>query len=165
MADKKHEKKKKVGMKKVGPLCKCLKSLFAVLSKARDFYVRSIINCSGRARYGPSSSQLQGLPKSISSSSSKSTVLYTDEDIRELIRAASRQSLRDKIVLEIPPEHYGYYNNISGKIARSFTSGIGRIDEDKPCEFGEDVRVDVSMNALCPRSKSHAVARRGFIVS
>lgn len=165
-AVKTREMKKKDGAKRAaGRLGKCLKAPFRLLSKAADFYVRSITNCSGRVKCGPSLVQLHGLPKSYSSSSSKSTILYTDEDLRELIRAASRRSLRDsgKIQLEIPPDQYGYYSS-SSKIARSFTSGIGRIDEDKPCEFGEDVRVDGNINALYPRSRSHAVPRGGFIL-
>ncbi|KAK4790710.1 hypothetical protein SAY86_018014 [Trapa natans] len=104
---------------------------------------------SARARCGPSLAQVQALPRNYRSSSSKSSVLYMDEDLRELVRAASAstKNLRDshKIQIEIPAAHHhsGYHGRISSKIARSFTSEIGRIDGDRPREFGEEhARVD-----------------------
>ncbi|KAK4791391.1 hypothetical protein SAY86_031804 [Trapa natans] len=165
-------KRKDRGVKKAGILISmCLKAPFRLLSKAAELYVRGITDCSGRAGYGPSMAQLQGLPKSYSSSTSKSTILYTDEDFRELVRAASTRSLCDygKIQIEIPTSyHHGRYHSRSrGKIARSFTSGIERIDEDRPCEFREDdVRVDDGkVTVVCPRSQNHAVPRGRFMLS
>lgn len=158
--EKKKKTKKKDGMKnKVGRLGRCLKVPFRVLSKALDFYVRSITYCSGRARCG--SSSVHGLPRNLSAGSSESTVQHTNEDFQELLRAAFTRILRDnnEIPAEVPRDHpYSYCSN-NGKAARSCASGMGSIDEDRPCEFGEEVRVDVSFNVLYPRSRSRSRRR------
>ena len=40
-------------------------------------------------------------------------------------------------------------------VPRSQSVGIGRIDEDKCCEFSEDVKVNIDQ--VYPRSKSHSM--------
>ncbi|XP_052202548.1 uncharacterized protein LOC127808178 [Diospyros lotus] len=132
-----------------------------VLGKAKDFYVRSIINCSVKVSYS-GSGQVSDLPKSFSVRSSKST---ESDDFMELIRANSTRSLGS-----IGAEMDLYMlRQMSGQpptaevVPRSSTVKImGRIDEDEPCEFGED-SVKMRSDLLYPRSRSCAVTKSSAV--
>ncbi|GFQ05410.1 hypothetical protein PHJA_002685100 [Phtheirospermum japonicum] len=135
---------------------------FRALCKARDFYVRSMMNCANRNIVGlQGTSQTTGLPRSFSVSSARSS--DTDEDYRELVRAASARNIGSRIDLDA-------YISPQAMPPRSISVAMGRIDEDRPCcYFGEDnVIVDgnkvvnVKSELKYPRSKSHAVTRSVF---
>lgn len=158
---------KKVGNKK-NKLIICVKAPLRILKKAMNLYVSSIMQCSGRMgnggfATGPRRPINDGLPKSLSIGSSR-TCFLTEEDLRELIRAASTGSQQNSIiqmdlVLQSHPKtNRGSTVAAPGFVPRSFTTGMGRIDEDKPCEFEDD---DICVNTnVCPRSRSHAISRR-----
>ncbi|KAL0395841.1 UNVERIFIED_CONTAM: hypothetical protein Scaly_0032500 [Sesamum calycinum] len=102
------------------------------LARARDLYVRSLSGCADHVHCADSmgfpAPHFESLPRSFSTNSSYSK----DEDLKELVRIASTRSLTGKVEAEL---------HRSGKpsaVARSRTVVIGRIDEEKPCEFGED---------------------------
>ncbi|XAR51385.1 hypothetical protein NMG60_11005998 [Bertholletia excelsa] len=133
-----------------------LKAPIRVLSKVRDLYVQSMIECGGRVEYccvmGCPTAQISTLPRSFSVGSSRSN---RDEDLRELMRAASTKSLGNRVETELLRRQSGLGG--AKVVPRSFSVGIGRIDEDKPCEFGEDVKV---VSAAFPRSRSCAMPRK-----
>ncbi|KAK3021913.1 hypothetical protein RJ639_045207 [Escallonia herrerae] len=112
-----------------------------VLSKARDFYIRSMSECAGQVGFGASmgmgcpTPHISSLPRSFSVGSTSSSY---DQDFRELVRAASTRSLGGKVDLEFRQRQ----SPASGVnvVPRSQSVAVGRIDEDKPCEFGEDFK-------------------------
>ncbi|RVX23922.1 hypothetical protein CK203_000746 [Vitis vinifera] len=85
---------------------------------------------------GCPTAQVSSLPKSFSVSSSKSS---GDQDLSELIKVASARSLSNKIELDLLRRQPSSKSPVTGTnvVPRSMSVGIGRIDEDKPCEFGE----------------------------
>ncbi|CAD5176531.1 unnamed protein product [Musa acuminata subsp. burmannicoides] len=111
---------------------RCMKAPVRALCRARDLYVRSMNSCAGRMEYGPplGCPHFEDLPRSYGLQSAG------DEDLRELMRAASRS------LGTLPPP----------AVPRSQSVAVGRIDEDKPCDFGE---VAVGADLLLPRSRSH----------
>ncbi|XP_059629738.1 uncharacterized protein LOC132272653 [Cornus florida] len=137
-----------------------------VLRKAKDVYVRSLTDCAEKISYGNMvggpAAQVSSLPKSFSVSSSRSN---DSEDLRELIRATSTKSMGDRVDMDkftqrqmrqpAPP-------NIT-VVPRSCSVGMGRIDEDRPCDFGEDFNFGVKADLLFPRSRSHAVTLRSVV--
>ncbi|KAA8522583.1 hypothetical protein F0562_013056 [Nyssa sinensis] len=132
-----------------------------MLIKARDLYVQSMSGCAGQVGYGsamgcPTAQVPSTLPKSFSVSSSKSG---NDEDFSELIRAASTRSRGNKIELDLLRRQQSREPPTTGVnvVPRSQSVGIGRIDEDMPCEFGEDIKVKTD---ICPRSRSYAVSSK-----
>ncbi|PIA29461.1 hypothetical protein AQUCO_06000069v1 [Aquilegia coerulea] len=145
---------KKAVVKHEGKFIKCIKAPIRFLTKARDLYVNSLTDCTGRMNaVGYPSGPVNMMPRSFSTSSSRSN---DDEDFRELVRAASQRGLKEKIELEIRQQRG------SKKLPRSFTVGIGRIDEDKACDQFED-DLKIKSDLLYPRSKSYAVAKKpGF---
>ncbi|CAA6667466.1 unnamed protein product [Spirodela intermedia] len=88
-----------------------------VLCQARDLYVSSMTGCAGRVNYGAMASFSFQQGRSSCSS---------EDDLRELMRAAS-QGAKGSLNRGGP-----------GIVPRSQSVGIGRIDEDKPCEFGAE---------------------------
>ncbi|MBA0793894.1 hypothetical protein Gohar_018273 [Gossypium harknessii] len=79
--------------------------------------------------------------------------INADEDLRELIRAASIRTSRDKARLDLhrsQPARTG-----ANRMPRSHSVVIGRIDEDKPCEFG-----DGDEQGVLPRTRSYAVTKK-----
>ena len=121
---------------------RCLRAPVRVLCSVRDLYIKGMNGCAGRVQYGaavaiayPSYSEFS---HSRSFSSARSSA--SDEDLRELIRAATRSS-------QIPVP-----------VRRSQSVVVGRIDEDAPCEFKEDVKVGSDL--LFPRSRSCAVGMK-----
>ncbi|KAL4379258.1 hypothetical protein GQ457_02G015380 [Hibiscus cannabinus] len=123
---------------KESKLGRYLKATIRVLIKARDLYIESMAEYSERVSFGTlmgcPTGQVNGLSRSYSvgSGSGSTKSINRDDDLRELIRAASTRSSRNKVQLE----HQG---------RRSV--GIGRIDEDKPCEFEDEV-----ITGVFPRS-------------
>lgn len=135
-----------------------MKAPLRVLIKMRDFYIQGMNECSGRLDYGMPmgcpTPQISTLPKSFSTNGTRSTA--NNEDFRELMRAASTRSLGNYKLHQVakspttaaPPDNF----------SRSRSVGVGRIDEDKPCDFGEDhIKVNTD---VYPRSRSYAVNRR-----
>ncbi|KAI3423173.1 uncharacterized protein J3R85_011303 [Psidium guajava] len=126
------------------------------------------MQCSGRIgkggfATGPGRPVNNGLLKNLSISSVGSSFV-SEEDLRDLIRDAStRGHLNGLIQMDLLLQKHPKTNGIStaaalGYVPRSFTTGIGRIDEDKPCEFEDnDIRIDAIVR---PRSRSHAVSWR-----
>ncbi|KAL5706701.1 hypothetical protein ACHQM5_024834 [Ranunculus cassubicifolius] len=126
---------------------KCVKAPYRVLCGARDFYVRMVMDCSGHMSYGMAAGPTHMMPRNFSVKSSRSN---QDEDINNLIRAASQRGLREKLELDIKrlPQNL--------KLPRSSTVAIGRIDENEASEFDDDIKTDMTY----PRSKSSAVTKR-----
>ncbi|XP_057504518.1 uncharacterized protein LOC130787987 [Actinidia eriantha] len=153
--DKKERKESKIS--------RFFKAPFGVLSKFHDFYINSLTQCAGRAEFGgamagPTAQVSSSLPKSFSVSSSKAS---DDEDLRDLIRAASTRSLTNKVHLELLRRQQSPVADVE-VVPRSQSAVIGRIDEDKSCEFEEE---DVKVNTdVYPRSKSYAVSRRTTVL-
>ncbi|RCV41073.1 hypothetical protein SETIT_9G106900v2 [Setaria italica] len=117
------------GMRVLAVLGRCARAPFRVLVRARDLYVSRMAACAGGGGRGGGPSH--GFYRSAAGA---------DDDVRELIRAASRAG---------PPRAPG------GVGPRSQSVAIGRIDEDRACEFGlEDGE---RAQAMGPRSKSCAV--------
>ena len=142
-----------------------------ILSKAKDLYIKSIEDCAGRVGYGggvvfPTPPAASRLPKSFGVNSSKAS---DDEELRKLLRAASKRGIDRKVEQKMQPQqsrkkhaNVGSGGNMG---MRSYSVGIGkigRIDEDEPCTFEED-EVDAMADLLYPRSGSHTV-RRNVIV-
>ncbi|XWS25496.1 hypothetical protein CRYUN_Cryun27aG0073000 [Craigia yunnanensis] len=133
------------------------------LGKARDLYVRSLTSCASRVSYGQSSGdytgQYSGLPRSFSASSATSN---DNEDLRELIRAASVRSLGHRNEIEMFLQEQLRLQMGSKGLPKSCSVGMGRIDEDKTCEFEENdaIVVDKKQDFLYPRSKSYAATKR-----
>ncbi|XP_022772925.1 uncharacterized protein LOC111315468 [Durio zibethinus] len=136
---------------------------FRALGKARDLYVRSLTSCASRVSCGQGSAdytgQYSGLPRSFSTSSTTSN---DNEDLRELVRAASVRSLGHRNEVEMFLQQQLRLQMGSKGLPKSCSIGMGRIDEDKPCEFEENdaVVVDKKQDFLYPRSKSYSVTRR-----
>ncbi|KAM0970916.1 hypothetical protein ACFX15_018329 [Malus domestica] len=112
----------------------------------------SITKCSGQfdcnAMMGCPSAQIpSALPRSLSASSTISTA-SSDEDFRELERAASART-RGSTNLDLvagktqQPRLSPKAGTGSNVMARSQSVRIGRIDEDKPCEFDEEEMINV----------------------
>ncbi|XP_047312749.1 uncharacterized protein LOC124916058 [Impatiens glandulifera] len=121
-----------------------IKAPFRVLAKARDFYIQSMTQCAGQMAYGTSS-----MAKSFSVNSNRSI----NDDYSDLIRVASTRTLGEKIESELlrrQQESTAVAAAIT--MTRSQSVAIGRIDEDKPCDFGDDL--------LFLRSRSYAVSKR-----
>ncbi|KAL9326843.1 hypothetical protein ACSQ67_007488 [Phaseolus vulgaris] len=135
-----------------------MKAPLRFLKKARDMYVRGMIRCSAQlshvdAAMGCPTGQLCTLPRSFSvGSATRSTA--SDDDFKELIRAASLRSYG-------PGFEFGEAAVMKMKMSRSRSAGIGRIDEDKPCEFGDDAIMVRPRPNVYPRSKSYAISRGG----
>lgn len=145
--------------RKESKLSKYLKAPLRFLTKARDMYVQGMIKCSAQLSYvdasmGCPTGQLCTLPRSFSvNSASRSSA--SDQDFKELIRAASLRSYGNCV-------HFGDAAAMKN-MPRSRSVGIGRIDENKPCEFGDhydDDKIKVRPNVY-PRSKSYATGRGG----
>ncbi|GLT75374.1 hypothetical protein SLA2020_471050 [Shorea laevis] len=151
--------------RKESKLSKYLKAPIRILIKAKNLYIKGMSECSERITYGTvmgcPTGHVNTLPRSFSFSSTKSST--GDDDLRELIRAASTRSSGNRIEADFPRRQQGRQspNTNSYIVPRSKSIGIGRIDEDKTCEFEEDIKVKTN---VFPRSRSHAVGKRGGTV-
>ncbi|KAF7141381.1 hypothetical protein RHSIM_Rhsim06G0063700 [Rhododendron simsii] len=143
-----------------------------VLTKARDLYVKSMINCAASGTYGASamavgSGQASSLPKSFSVNSSRSS--NDGDDLRELIRAASARGLGStstgRAEMDLYLQHQMRRRSTASAatvVPRSCSVGMGRIDEDGPCEFGEE-SFGGRAELVYPRSRSYAVTKRSVL--
>ncbi|KAM3294306.1 hypothetical protein ACQJBY_037292 [Aegilops geniculata] len=126
------------GVRALAMLGRCVRAPFRALVRARDLYVSRMAACAaGRGPVGMaavSRSRSHGFHFHHSAGGDGD-----DADVRELVRAASRAG---------PPRP-------AGVGPRSQSVAIGRIDEDRPCEFGLDD--GAAARALGPRSRSCAV--------
>ncbi|KAG5102608.1 hypothetical protein JHK84_047577 [Glycine max] len=144
--------------RKESKLSRYMKAPLRFLKKARDMYVHGMIECSGQLSYveasmGCPTGQLCTLPRSFSVGSATRSAA-SDEDFEELVRAASLRSYGGRVVFGDAAAAA-----VEMKMPRSRSVGIGRIDEDKVCEFGDN-GIKVRPNAY-PRSKSYAACRDG----
>ncbi|CAI9758472.1 unnamed protein product [Fraxinus pennsylvanica] len=141
---------------KESKISRFIKAPIRVLSKARDLYVKSMLSCAGEFTHasamGCPAPQITSLPRSFSVNSSVSS---SDEDFRELVRASSTRSLPGKIQAEILRSKQS--SGALKVVPRSHSIAIGRIDEEKPCEFVEDLAINPK---LYPRSRSYAPSSR-----
>ncbi|XP_016650432.1 PREDICTED: uncharacterized protein LOC107880097 [Prunus mume] len=153
------------------------------LTKARNFYMRSLEDCASKVGYGGggvsgyTASQVPRLPKSFSVNSSSSS---DDEDLRQLLRtASSKNSKRNDVekknnnkpagdldvhkrpVVRQAAQPIAGQQTMNGMGMRSYSVGLKmrRIDEERACSFEED-EVNVVKADLYPRSRSYAVKRR-----
>ena len=151
---------------------------FKALAKARDLYVRSM-NSAEKLSYantmGGPAGQFSALPKSFSVRTSRSND-SNDDDYAELVRAASarsfggridmdailRQQLREAAAKTTPSTATTTTMIGARGLPKCSSVGMGKIDEDKACEFGED-EADVKPDLLYPRSRSYAVGKRGVV--
>lgn len=137
-----------------------------VLSKAKDMYVRGMTSAErmGYGSMGVPGGQFSSLPKSFSTRSSRSN---ENDDLSELIRAASARSYGSRIDVNMILRQQGmrqtatYMNsgNTNG-LPKCSSVGMGKIDEDSPCDFGEDGGMGNLKADLFPRSRSYAVTNR-----
>ncbi|KAG6648852.1 uncharacterized protein LOC122314779 [Carya illinoinensis] len=128
-----------------------------ILGKARDIYVRRITDCATGVSYGQAMGCSAALPKSFSVSSSRSN---DGEDLRELIRAASVRTLIERIDMDVILKQQGAANPTGSKgLPKCSSVGMGKIDEDRPCDFGVGAKADL----LYPRSRSYAVTNTSSV--
>lgn len=149
--------------KKESKLSWCMKAPIRILIKLRDLYIQGMNECSGRLDYGMAmgcpTPQISTLPKSFSTNSARST---NNDDFRELMRAASTRSQANKAQWDLPRKQQPAKSPATTRpnnFSRSRSVGFGRIDEDKPCDFGED-DIKVNTDHVYPRSRSYAVNMR-----
>lgn len=139
------------------------------LTKARDLYVRGL-NYADRVGYGSvgcPAGQFSTMPRSFSVSSSRAS--GEADDLGELVRAASARSFGDKIdvdaILRRQQRHLKQRPSSDWGpkvLPKSCSVAMGRIDEEEPCEFGEDDAVKKD-DLLFPRSRSYAVGNRNYV--
>ncbi|KAE8709580.1 ARM repeat superfamily protein isoform 1 [Hibiscus syriacus] len=145
-------------------LSRYLKAPIRILMKAGDLYITSMTEYSERIGFGTvmgcPTDQVNGLSRTYSIASTKSR--NGDDDLRELIRAASSRSLRDKAPMDLLGKQPGRRSPTTGanRMARNHGVGFGRIDEDKPCDFDDiEDRINVKTDVF-PRSRSYAVTKK-----
>ncbi|KAE8666463.1 FKBP-type peptidyl-prolyl cis-trans isomerase family protein [Hibiscus syriacus] len=121
---------------------RCLKAPFRALRKARDGYIRFLTSCASSINYGECPGYFPGqyheLPRSFSERSSATSTSNVKEEavLRELIRAASVPSLsRGNEMDMFPPKQSRMRMRMR---SRGLPKNMGRIDEDKPCEFEDN---------------------------
>lgn len=143
-----------------------VKAPIRALCRARDLYVRSMGSCASTVSYGnvggPGGNH-DALPRSFSVGSSR---LEDTDDFRELLRAASMKSLGSD-PLEALLKELKSDKNPASKMSKSCSVGMGRIDEEKASEFGEEGNYEEEVkpkeiNLYARRSRSYAdAASRG----
>ncbi|GFY85962.1 hypothetical protein Acr_04g0007000 [Actinidia rufa] len=127
-----------------------------------------MVDCADRVSYGTAmgvgSGQVSSLPKSFSVGSGRSS---DNEDLRELIRAASTRSFGSRVETDLYLQSQMRLRPTTAAAAavvpRSCSVGMGRIDEDGPCDFGE-VGMGVRPELVYPRSRSYAVPKRSVVL-
>ncbi|KAK4745646.1 hypothetical protein SAY87_011958 [Trapa incisa] len=141
-----------------------VKAPVRALSRARDFYVRSMGSCASTGGYGSAGNPL---PRSFSSAGSAR--LDDSDDFRELLRAASMKSLGNDPLEALLKELKSAPKPTASKMSKSCSVSMGRIDEEKACEFAEEGSHDQDPkpkepNMYTRRSRSYAGAgNRGII--
>ncbi|KAK8579960.1 hypothetical protein V6N13_143108 [Hibiscus sabdariffa] len=115
-----------------------LKAPFQALRKARDGYIRILTSCDSSIDYGycPSHFPRQNheLPRSYSERSSATSNVKEEAVLTELARAASVPSSSHGNEMDVfSPKQ------LRAKMrSRVLPKNMGRIDEDKPCEFEDN---------------------------
>ncbi|KAK3126287.1 hypothetical protein QOZ80_7AG0554350 [Eleusine coracana subsp. coracana] len=122
------------------------------LGAARDLYVRSLTGCAGHmppgnAAFGYPAFGGAGAPEYCFSASSSRRSADVDDDLRELIRAVSQRRAAEAAAAAAQEQE-------PPAVPRSQSVAMARIDEDRPCEFGDAA----TEAAVLPRSQSCAVA-------
>ncbi|KAL6012947.1 hypothetical protein ACLOJK_003436 [Asimina triloba] len=138
-------------MKTISKLSRCVKAPMRVLCRARDLYVKGMNAYAGRM---PSS-----LPKSFSVCSSEIRPSDESGDLRTLMRVASQRRQKEENMAKQLDEQQQQVTGTSrtsnySRLPKSLSVGMGKIDEDKPCNFAEDSAL------FYPRFGSYAVANR-----
>ncbi|KAJ1287595.1 hypothetical protein BS78_02G021800 [Paspalum vaginatum] len=114
------------------------------LCAARDLYVRSLTGCAGHlpgdAAFGYPTFAAAPSFRADSFASSRRSSFDADDDLRELIRAASQRRAVEAEAARHP-----------AAVPRSHSVAMARIDEDRPCCDFE------AGTAVLPRSRSCAV--------
>ncbi|KAH7847357.1 hypothetical protein Vadar_025198 [Vaccinium darrowii] len=125
------------------------KAPIRVLTKARDFYVRTMLDWAARGEYRGASgyctdAPFYNLPGTMNFVSAENST--RNEDVMEHVRAAPSRNLSRRVQSEILKQpRCGKLPTAAGRRSLRRTGGvgiIGRIEEDKACEFGEDVTVE-----------------------
>ncbi|CAK9184134.1 unnamed protein product [Ilex paraguariensis] len=132
-----------------------LKGPIRVLIRAKDFYIQSLWGCAGHVSYGTVVGPMPYVNTTLPRSFSVHSTASNDEDFRELMRIASTRNLGNKIEMELRQRQSPMAG--ANVVPRSQSVAVGRIDEDKPCEFGEEINVKTN---VYPRSRSYAVSKR-----
>ncbi|XP_057430643.1 uncharacterized protein LOC130723555 [Lotus japonicus] len=137
---------------------------FRVLGKAKDMYVRSITKCGHNMSYSSqvdAAGPFAALPRSYSTTTAMSS---ESEDFAELMRAASARTLINRIDVDLVlkqqqdqqlQQQQLQQPPVNGGLPKSVSVGMGRIDEDKPFDFGDGGDLPASY----PRSRSYAVGK------
>ncbi|KAL1564719.1 hypothetical protein AAHA92_07025 [Salvia divinorum] len=152
---------------------------YRVLCKARDFYVRSMLNCANSNAIGLQSSVQAGpaLPRSFSATMSSRSRHNDDADYRELVRAASARTIGSRVDLkDYVKQERKAKPGPPALPPRSASVAMGRIDEERPTGYyGEDIKIGNVNNfdnsrivgrkseLKYLRSRSHAVDRTALV--
>ncbi|XP_062020691.1 uncharacterized protein LOC133737080 [Rosa rugosa] len=162
---------------KQSKLMRFISSPIRSLTKAKNFYMKSLEDCAAKVGYGGggagvggyTASQVPQLPRSFSGNSSSSN---DDEDLRQLLRTASSKKnndaeKRDNKVAGSEMHRRGRpnvsirqptMNNAMGMRSYSVGLKMGRIDEERASTFEED-EVDVKAD-FYTRNRSYGVNKR-----
>ncbi|KAE8707925.1 FKBP-type peptidyl-prolyl cis-trans isomerase family protein [Hibiscus syriacus] len=129
-------KSKEHSRKSSNKFVRFLKAPFKALRKARDGYIRILTSCASNMHYGLCASYFPGqfyeLPTSFSERSSATSDVKEEAVLRELIRAASSSKRWTQTEMSSPKQ-------LRMKMrSRGLPKNMGRIDEDKPCEFEDN---------------------------
>ncbi|KAK3231204.1 hypothetical protein Dsin_003085 [Dipteronia sinensis] len=136
-----------------------------VLSKARDMYVKSLTDYAKGARYrNTTPGQFATLPKSFSVGPIRSNT--DNEDFKELVRAASVRSMGHTNEAEMLLQQHMRRPTATAAVGskgfpKSCSVGMGfmgRIDEEKPSDVGEDSVGSVNSNKTESFSRSRTVS-------
>ncbi|KAG6748965.1 hypothetical protein POTOM_046004 [Populus tomentosa] len=151
--------------RKESALKKILKAPLRILARAWDFYMKGMAEYSDQVCVvSCPTGNFNSMPRSYSVSSTKPN--HLEDDRREPLRAASTRSdigsINKKINVDVPARqqysHKKSATRLGDNMPRSRTVAIGRIDEEKPCDFDEeDVKVKTN---VYPRSRSYDVSKR-----
>lgn len=134
-----------VGMSRGSKLRWLWRAPARALGRARDLYVRGLTGC---ARYMPSDAAF-GYPVFVPAPLSRSHSVdwgagsSADEDLRELVRAASQRRVEQR---------RAELQAVARSQSMAASLSMTRIDEDAPCEFG--TAAGDGPGALYPRSQS-----------
>ncbi|KAJ1414558.1 hypothetical protein SESBI_18808 [Sesbania bispinosa] len=142
---------RKKGRSREGKLSRYMKAVMRLLSKARDLYVQGMSECSGHFAYMDTT---MGFPTARLSTFPRST--STDNHLKDLLSPASISTHGNHVGLELRCKHPAAV----ARVPRCLVAQIGRIDEDKPCEFGNDINVNPH---IYPRSRCYAVHGRARV--
>ncbi|CAL9195272.1 unnamed protein product [Musa hybrid cultivar] len=117
-----------------------LKAPVRMLSRACDCYVRCMTSCADGVQHGGALGYHTAAPLPRTSGD--------DDDLRDLIRANSVSRMGEELKWALPQPTMA---------PRSQSMAFGRIDEDRPCEFEDDVKL--GSDYLLPRSRSYPKRR------